>query len=45
MAVLAFGNLSISTDAASVNLTFHREESPYPLRDLKRYKNMYLDKF
>lgn len=36
IAVLAFGNLSICTDAVSLKLTFSREESPYPLQDLKK---------
>lgn len=39
IAVLAFGNLSIRTEAVSVKLTFNREESPSPLQDLKRYNN------
>lgn len=45
IAVLAFGKLSVCTDGVHVKLTFNREDSPYPLQDLKRYNNVYLGKF
>lgn len=44
-AVLAFRNLSMCRGDGNVELTFNKEESSYPLQELKRYSSLYLEKF